>query len=105
LRGLNRILSGQLRDQFVSAAYLWLDTENRKAPYSAAGHPPLLHWREGKLEGIESNGLLFGVTPDPDYPFVTCRSTLAPPLGSRVARKLSAPEACCFGNGNHRFPV
>ena len=35
---------------------------------SAAGHPPLLRWREGKLERIESNGLLFGVTPDPDYP-------------------------------------
>jgi sigma-B regulation protein RsbU (phosphoserine phosphatase) len=68
LRGLNRILFRQLHDQFVSAAYLWLDTENRKALYSAAGHPPLLRWREGKLERIESNGLLFGVIPDPEYP-------------------------------------
>ena len=68
LRGLNRILSGQLRSQFVSAAYLWLDTETRKALYSAAGHPPLLCWREGKLERIESNGLLIGVRPDSDYP-------------------------------------
>jgi sigma-B regulation protein RsbU (phosphoserine phosphatase) len=68
LRGLNRILFRQILDRFVSAAYLWLDTENRKALYSAAGHPPLLRWREGKLERIESNGLLFGVVPDPDYP-------------------------------------
>jgi serine phosphatase RsbU (regulator of sigma subunit) len=68
LRGLNRILFRQLHDQFVSAAFLWLDTENRKALYSAAGHPPLLRWREGKLERIESNGLLFGVIPDPDFP-------------------------------------
>jgi serine phosphatase RsbU (regulator of sigma subunit) len=68
LRGLNRILFRQIPDRFVSAAYLWLDTENRKALYSAAGHPPLLRWREGKLERIESNGLLFGVIPDPDYP-------------------------------------
>jgi len=68
LRGLNRILFRQLHDQFVSAAYLWLDTEDRKALYSAAGHPPLLRWQEGKLERIESNGLLFGVIPDPDYP-------------------------------------
>jgi phosphoserine phosphatase RsbU/P len=68
LRGLALALSGQLRDQFVSAAYLWLDTENRKALYSAAGHPPLLRWREGKLERIDSNGLLFGVMPDSDYP-------------------------------------
>ena len=68
LRGLNRILYGLLRNQLVSAAYLWLDTGNRKALYSAAGHPPLLRWREGKLEGIESNGLLFGVIPEADYP-------------------------------------
>jgi serine phosphatase RsbU (regulator of sigma subunit) len=68
LRGLNRLLFPQLHDQLVSAAYLWLDTEDRQALYSAAGHPPLLRWREGKLERIESNGLLFGVIVDPDYP-------------------------------------
>jgi phosphoserine phosphatase RsbU/P len=68
LRGLNGILYGQPRDQLVSAAYLWLDIENRKALYSAAGHPPLLRWREAKLERIESNGLLFGVNPEADYP-------------------------------------
>lgn len=68
LRGLNRILYGLLRDQLVSAAYLWLDTGKCRALYSAAGHPPLLRWREGKLEGIESNGLLFGVIPEADYP-------------------------------------
>jgi phosphoserine phosphatase RsbU/P len=68
LRELNRILFSQLHDQLVSAAYLWLDIENRKALYSAAGHPPLLHWWDGKLERVESNGLLFGVMADPDYP-------------------------------------
>lgn len=68
LRGLNRMLFPQLHDQLVSAGYLWLDTENRQVLYSAAGHPPLLRWRGGTLERIESNGLLFGVIPDPDYP-------------------------------------
>jgi sigma-B regulation protein RsbU (phosphoserine phosphatase) len=68
LRGLDRILSGQLRGQFVSAAYLWLDTKMHRALYSAAGHPPLLRWRQGELERIESNGLLFGVVPGSDYP-------------------------------------
>jgi sigma-B regulation protein RsbU (phosphoserine phosphatase) len=68
LRGLNRILSPQLGAHLVSAAYLWLDTENRVGTYSAAGHPPLLQWREGKLERIESNGVLLGVLPQPDYP-------------------------------------
>jgi sigma-B regulation protein RsbU (phosphoserine phosphatase) len=68
LRELNRILLAQLHQQLVSAAYLWVDTENRIALYSAAGHPPLLRWRKGKLERIESNGLLLGVIADPEYP-------------------------------------
>lgn len=68
LRRLHRILFGQLQGRFVSAAYLWFDTDARKALYSAAGHPPLLHWRKGELERIESNGLLFGVIPDCDFP-------------------------------------
>ena len=68
LRGLNRALAGQLRGQFVTAGYLWIDMEQRKALYSAAGHPPLLRLRDGALEYIESNGLLFGVTQDADYP-------------------------------------
>ena len=71
LRGLNRVLSGQLRSQLVSAAYLWLDTENRTARYSAAGHPPLLRWSPGALERVESNGLLFGMLEDCDYPVRT----------------------------------
>jgi sigma-B regulation protein RsbU (phosphoserine phosphatase) len=68
LRGLNRILRPELRGQLVSAAYLWLDTENRVASYSAAGHPPLLQWCEYDVERIESNGVLLGVLPEPEYP-------------------------------------
>ena len=68
LRGLNRILFKQLNEQYVSAAYLWMDAEHGKVLYSAAGHPPLLRWSEGRLEHIESNGLLFGIIPDPEYP-------------------------------------
>ncbi len=68
LQGLNRLLSGQAPDQFVTAAYLFIDTQNYKARYSAAGHPPLLLSRGGTLHRIESNGLVFGVTPQPDYP-------------------------------------
>ena len=76
LHGLNRSLSPQLRGQFVTAAYLWLDTEIHKGSYSAAGHPPLLRWRGGRLEQIESNGLLFGFAPDADYP--ACDLPLSP---------------------------
>lgn len=70
LGGLNRILSSEAHGQFVSAAYIWIDAENRNVFYSAAGHPPLLCWRNarGEMQRIESNGLLFGVEPDSEYP-------------------------------------
>ena len=41
------------------------------ARYSAAGHPPLLRWSPEKLERIESNGFLFGMFPEGDYPVFT----------------------------------
>ena len=70
LAGLNRILSNEAHGQLASAAYVWIDSEDRKLLYSAAGHPPLLCWRNssGELRRIESNGLLFGIKPDSDYP-------------------------------------
>jgi sigma-B regulation protein RsbU (phosphoserine phosphatase) len=69
---LRQILTGQLRGQFVSAAYLWIDTQARLARYSAAGHPPLLFWKASKstLARIESNGLLYGVPAESCFP--TC---------------------------------
>jgi sigma-B regulation protein RsbU (phosphoserine phosphatase) len=74
---LGRALQGHLRGQYVTAAYLWLDVEARTGRYSAAGHPPLLRWRAatGTLERIQSNGLLFGVAEDSDYP--ACEITFA----------------------------
>ena len=68
LQGLNRMLCGQASDQFVTAAYLYIDTENYNVRYSAAGHPPLLLSRAGTLNRIESNGPVFGVTAQSDYP-------------------------------------
>jgi serine phosphatase RsbU (regulator of sigma subunit) len=78
LGGLNRILWSEAQGQFASAAYVWMDTENRNALYSAAGHPPLLCWRNkrGEMQHIESNGLLFGVEPDSEYP--VCSVMLEP---------------------------
>ncbi len=78
LGGLNRILSSEAQGQFASAAYVWIDTENRNARYSAAGHPPLLCWRNtrGELQRIQSNGLLLGVEPDSEYP--VCSVPLEP---------------------------
>jgi len=63
LRGLNRILSGQGHNQFITSAYLFIDVENYRARYSAAGHPALLLSRAGTLQRIESNGLVFADLP------------------------------------------
>ncbi len=70
LRALNSILSSEAHGQLASAAYLWIDTKSRNALYSAAGHPPLLCWRNTRdeMQRIESNGLLFGIKPDSEYP-------------------------------------
>jgi sigma-B regulation protein RsbU (phosphoserine phosphatase) len=67
---LNRILTPELKGRLTSAAYLWLDTGAGYARYSAAGHPPLLHWKavEGRLHPVECNGLLFGVDSNWTYP-------------------------------------
>jgi sigma-B regulation protein RsbU (phosphoserine phosphatase) len=67
---LNRILTPELKGSLTSAAYLWLDTEQGYARYSAAGHPPLLHWKasEGHLRPVDCNGLLFGVASSWLYP-------------------------------------
>jgi serine phosphatase RsbU (regulator of sigma subunit) len=70
LRGL-RILFSQLHDQLVSAAYLWLDAQNRKGLYSAAGHPPAPLARN-KLERIKQWPLV-QVIRIPTFPFVDLR--------------------------------
>jgi len=70
LRRLRGILSADLRGQFISAAYLWIDTKAGNALYSAAGHPPLLHWHaaNSSLERITSNGALLGLPFETEYP-------------------------------------
>jgi sigma-B regulation protein RsbU (phosphoserine phosphatase) len=67
---LNRILTPELKGRLTSAAYLWVDTEVGYARYSAAGHPPLLHWKaaESQVHSVECNGLLFGVASGCVYP-------------------------------------
>jgi sigma-B regulation protein RsbU (phosphoserine phosphatase) len=67
---LDRALSSQLHGQYLTAACLSLDAGRRIVRYSAAGHPPLLHWQasEGRLEAVVSNGLMIGLVPESDYP-------------------------------------
>jgi phosphoserine phosphatase RsbU/P len=61
LGGVNEALCGSTQSQFVTAAYVYLDAEKGELAYSAAGHPPMLLLREGRVSSIEENGLLLGM--------------------------------------------
>jgi len=58
LSGMNRALLGNTQNQFVTAAYAYLDSESRELRYSAAGHPPMLLLRQGRVREIQENGLM-----------------------------------------------
>ena len=69
MEGLNSVLSGKLQGQFVTAAYLFLDLEAGTGRYSAAGHPPLLHYRaaDQSIDDVVENGLILGIMPFASY--------------------------------------
>ena len=58
LLGMNAALHGNTQSQFVTAAYVYLDSKARELRYSAAGHPPMLLLRNGAVLEVERNGLM-----------------------------------------------
>jgi phosphoserine phosphatase RsbU/P len=76
LAGMNGALCGNTQSQFVTAAYVYLDSEAGELRYSAAGHPPMLLLRDGKSCQIEENGLFLAA-----FDFATY-SNAAQPLQS-----------------------
>ena len=58
LLGMNEALHGNTQSQFVTAAYVYLDSHARELRYSAAAHPPMLMLRGGQVMEIEENGLM-----------------------------------------------
>jgi len=69
LAGLNHILCGKLESDFVTAGYLFIDTEQQTASYAGAGHPPLLLWRQRGQEILEirPKGIILGQMEDTVY--------------------------------------
>lgn len=58
LSGMNSALLGNTQNQFVTAAYVHLNSESGELRYSAAAHPPMLLVRDGGITQIEENGLM-----------------------------------------------
>lgn len=77
LSGMNAALHGNTQSQFVTAAYVYLDASTREFRYSAAGHPPMLLLRDGKVVEISENGLILAA-----FEFATY-GTRAQPLQPR----------------------
>jgi sigma-B regulation protein RsbU (phosphoserine phosphatase) len=69
LCGINQILCGKLESDFVTAGYLFIDTESQTATYAGAGHPPLLLWRgsEQKIHEYREKGIILGQFEDARY--------------------------------------
>ena len=69
LSGINLTLCGQLENDFVTAGYLFIDTEKQTAAYAGAGHPPLLLWRESeqKIHEYREKGIILGHFEDARY--------------------------------------
>jgi sigma-B regulation protein RsbU (phosphoserine phosphatase) len=69
LLGLNRALCGKFTQNFVTAAYVYVDLENNLMRYAGAGHPPMLQWRNsaGKTAQIVENGLFLGMFGEASY--------------------------------------
>ena len=69
LSGMNEALCGQLAGQYVTAAYLFIDTGSCVIRYAAARHPPLLRAarRAGSADELEQNGLVLGFVEGTPY--------------------------------------
>ena len=69
LAGLNETLWDQLGGQYVTAAYLFIDTRSALMRYAAAGHPYMVHLTHGgqDVREIEKNGLALGFMRDARY--------------------------------------
>ncbi len=69
MKDMNRTLLGNTGNEFVTACYVLLDTENRNLIIANAGHPALLLWRkrEARLEILRPRGRLLGVFDSPEF--------------------------------------
>jgi sigma-B regulation protein RsbU (phosphoserine phosphatase) len=73
LAGMNAALFGNTQNQFVTAAYVHLDSESRELRYAAAGHPPMLLLRGGEVQEVLQNGLILAAFDSPAYANATQR--------------------------------
>jgi phosphoserine phosphatase RsbU/P len=69
LAGMNEALWGHLGGQYVTAAYLFIDTHSDLIRYAAAGHPPMLRSARSDrtVHELRQNGLVLGFLETAHY--------------------------------------
>lgn len=62
MKNMNRVLAGQFDQEFVTAAYLYMEVETGTIRFANAGHPPVLHYRKARRDVTELNskGMILG---------------------------------------------
>lgn len=71
LLGMNGILYGNTQNQFVTAAYVYLNASLEELRYSAAAHPPMLLLRDGEVTEITENGFMLATFDFATYSTIT----------------------------------
>ena len=64
---MNAVLCGNTQNQFVTAAYVYLDANSATLHYSAAAHPPMLLLRSGQVIEVTENGLMLAAFANATY--------------------------------------
>ena len=69
LAGLNQTLLGKFRHHYVTAAYVFVNMEEKLLRYAGAGHPPLLlaDGANGNSREVLENGLILSSFPGATY--------------------------------------
>jgi len=73
LSEINAIFHGKLKNQFITALYVYLDLEGGSLAAASAGHPPPLVWRHAsdQVEELPPGGVVLGRLRRAAYPEIT----------------------------------
>ena len=100
LAGMNGVLCGNTQEQFVTAAYIHLDSRSGTLQYSAAGHPAMLLLRQGKVIEIVENGLILAA-----FDFATYQNAVQPLTPRRSSSGRRRSRSCCERRASFRRPA
>lgn len=69
IENINKILYGHCENNFITAAYVFINTEEQVIYYTNAGHPPIFLWNVNaqKLTPLSTKGIGVGLHASPEY--------------------------------------